>query len=83
MIFFARCFPDLPSGNCWPRERGGLFRGCWPTSVRQPVWLNRPPSSKGLKPAGAQQPSARATPGGVAADKESYVCEKATRSPAA
>jgi hypothetical protein len=65
-MVLKRCFPQLPSGRCWPRDGGGLFRGCWPSHELGPVWRNRPPSNNGLKPSGAQQASARAAAGAAA-----------------
>jgi hypothetical protein len=69
-MFFRRCFPEPPSGNCWPRDGGRLFRSCWPSYEREPVWRDRPPSNNALQLAGAQLASARATAGAVIGDRE-------------
>ena len=47
------CFPELPSGGCWPQDDGAEHRGCFPDHERQPVRQGRAPSNTRLQLAGA------------------------------
>lgn len=44
MHLFRRCFPEPPSGGCWP-QAPRVYRGCWPTPNRQAVRPERAPSN--------------------------------------
>ena len=46
------CFPELPSGGCWPRDDGAEHRGCFPGHERRPVGQDRAPSNKRLHATG-------------------------------
>jgi hypothetical protein len=39
-ILMRLCFPDLPAGECWPRDGAAPYRGCYPSprvgQVRRP-----------------------------------------------
>lgn len=54
------CFPNLPSGGCWPQDGRPPHRGCFPDHEPQPARPNRAPSNNGLKPPGAPQADAGA-----------------------
>ncbi len=50
-MVFESCFPQLPSGGCWPPDSGARYRGCFPRQELRPVQEGQAPSNNGLLPA--------------------------------
>ena len=48
-MVWKSCFPELPSGGCWPQDPGTEYRGCFPGHQRRPVEQDRAPSNTRLQ----------------------------------
>jgi hypothetical protein len=65
-MFTGPCFPDLPGGDCWPRDGGGRHRGCFPSQELERLRRGRTSADKQLRRAGARAVRGHGTAGAVA-----------------